>query len=72
MHGLGTDEANLIRVLATKTNDQIIELNRRFNQRYGHKGDLNKWIDGKANICRSDMLSLCARPPAAVAVYMAA
>jgi hypothetical protein len=46
MHGLGTDEANLIRVLATKTNDQVIALNKRFSHRFGHKGGLNKWIAG--------------------------
>jgi len=46
MHGLGTDEANLIRVLATKTNDQVIALSKRFSYRYGHKGDLLKWIAG--------------------------
>ena len=46
MKGLGTDEANLIRVLATKTNDQILALNRRFSHRYGDKGGLVKWIGG--------------------------
>ena len=46
MKGLGTDEANLIRVLATKTNDQIIALNKHFSKRFGDKGGLNKWIAG--------------------------
>ena len=46
MHGLGTDEANLIRVLATKTNTQMIALNREYSRRFGDKGNLVTWIGG--------------------------
>jgi len=61
MHGLGTDEANLIRVLATKTNDQVIALNKRYSYRYGHKGDLLKWIAG-ARVPLCPLRFVCAPP----------
>lgn len=45
MHGLGTDEANLVRTLVNLSPEQLQAVRVEFNKRYGAKGgDLIQWI----------------------------
>jgi hypothetical protein len=46
MAGLGTDEATLIRTLAFKDSHHLRDVHKVFNEKYGAKGNLIKWIEG--------------------------
>ena len=53
LRGLGTDEANLIRILANRSSAQMVEINKRFVTKFGARGDLIKWIEGRPRTARA-------------------
>lgn len=59
MRGLGTDEANLIRILAFKNNSHLRRVRRHFDDKFGARGNLFQWIeDDTSGDFKSFLLSL--------------
>lgn len=64
MAGLGTDEANLIRILANRSPEDLEAIRKAFQEKYGRKGDLIEWIKDDTSGDFQNVMVAMAQDPA--------